>query len=626
MSRVAINTGTTADDGTGSTLRVAGGIINDNFTEVYKFLGDGNDLTVGNWRTTAVGINTTKNVGIGTTNPRFSLEVGATGAAGTSLFVHGNARVTGILTVGTSSILLDGPQNQIRVGTGVTITSSAVIVDGTAFAGTYVTTIVAGSGIGIDTSIGSVTITATGGAGLWELTSTGIGTTASVGVGTTVPRSKLHVIGNALITGVATAPTFSILNSNALLSSGSVTDSLALNLGTFNPLHITPFSNNSNTLNNKAYSQISLKQTGDIILASQTSAADSDSYIRLYTPTSSSAIERLTISGGTGNVGIGSTQPNSLLTVGGDANFSGVVTATTFIGNLTGNVVGNVNSTGVSTFVSLNSTNINASGVTTSSGGFVGNLTGNVTGNVTGDITGNISGNVTGNLTGNVNSTGVSTFTTLGISGITTTQHLQVTGISTITSLSVSGVSTVGTALTVYGNARIVGILTVGTSSLTLNGTTNNINSDGDISFSNAGSTSFSVVSTGMTMASGKRLDLSAYSESVQTLGSSGSPISGTNALDVSTYSTFIAYVGSSSVTFTLTGAVSNRLSSWTLILIYTNAASRNVTFSFGTLRYAGGSSSVTLSSTQTRDILAFFTADAASNTYGSVVGLNFTT
>ena len=49
---------------------------------------------------------------------------------------------------------------------------------------------------------------------------------------------------------------------------------------------------------------------------------------------------------------------------------------------------GNVNSTGVSTFASLRSTNINATGVTTSSGGFVGALTGNVTGNVTGNATG----------------------------------------------------------------------------------------------------------------------------------------------------------------------------------------------------------------------------------------------
>ena len=140
------------------------------------------------------------------------------------------------------------------------------------------------------------------------------------------------------------------------------------------------------------------------------------------------------------------------------------------------------------------------------------------------------------------------------------------------------------------------------------------------------GSNVFNVVGTGVTMVAGQRLDVSAYSETVQTLGSSGSPISGTNALNIGTYSTFIAYVGTSAVTFTLTGAVASRLSSWTLILIYTNTGSRNVSFSFGTLRYAGGSSSVTLSSTAVHDVLSFFTADGATNTYASVVGLGFAT
>ena len=53
-------------------------------------------------------------VGIGTTNARFALEVGAVGASGTTLMVNGNARVTGILTVGQSSVIIDGNQNTVR--------------------------------------------------------------------------------------------------------------------------------------------------------------------------------------------------------------------------------------------------------------------------------------------------------------------------------------------------------------------------------------------------------------------------------------------------------------------------------------------------------------------------------
>lgn len=44
-----------------------------------------------------------------------------TGTATTALVVNGSARITGILTIGTSSVTLDGTNNQVNVGTGVTI-------------------------------------------------------------------------------------------------------------------------------------------------------------------------------------------------------------------------------------------------------------------------------------------------------------------------------------------------------------------------------------------------------------------------------------------------------------------------------------------------------------------------
>jgi len=43
------------------------------------------------------------------------------GGGTTQLVVTGNARITGILTIGTSSITLDGSNNQVNVGTGVTL-------------------------------------------------------------------------------------------------------------------------------------------------------------------------------------------------------------------------------------------------------------------------------------------------------------------------------------------------------------------------------------------------------------------------------------------------------------------------------------------------------------------------
>ena len=51
----------------------------------------------------------------------------------------------------------------------------------------------------------------------------------------------------------------------------------------------------------------------------------------------------------------------------------GIITAT---GRFNGNLTGNINSSGVSTVTSLNATNINASGIVTATSGFVGALTG----------------------------------------------------------------------------------------------------------------------------------------------------------------------------------------------------------------------------------------------------------
>ncbi len=189
MSRVAINTGSVANDGTGTSLRIAGGIINDNFSEIYSQFGDGTNLTP-TWNKTAAGINTTSSVGIGTTNPRFTLEVGAVGASGTSLWVNGNARVTGILTVGSSSIILDGNANKILVGSGISFDGNTGIISATAFyAGGSLITGGGGSG---------------GGLNYWGSGASGISTTANVAIGTVTPTSKLTVVGNSLFSGIAT--------------------------------------------------------------------------------------------------------------------------------------------------------------------------------------------------------------------------------------------------------------------------------------------------------------------------------------------------------------------------------------------------------------------------------------
>jgi len=133
----------------------------------------GNVGGAGTWASDSVGVSTFKNVGIGTTaRAEYNLYVGAgntnddvayfdgnitvggtityedvtnldaygfstfrsglkvqTGTATTALLVEGDARITGILTVGTSSIEIDGTNNKITVGDeDITITNSAITI------------------------------------------------------------------------------------------------------------------------------------------------------------------------------------------------------------------------------------------------------------------------------------------------------------------------------------------------------------------------------------------------------------------------------------------------------------------------------------------------------------------
>jgi len=215
------------------------------------------------------------------------------------------------------------------------------------------------------------------------------------------------------------------------------------------------------------------------------------------------------------NVGIGTTNPTSKLHVIGDTRVSGVITATTVVGNLTGNVtgtattatvaqgltgtpnitvgivtattvVGNLtgNVTGTATTATVaqgltGTPNINAGVITATT--FIGNLTGNVTGTAT---TATVSRGLTGtpNITVGVvtassfigNLTGTSTTATNLIGGIASIAQLQVTGISTFTNGSVfigSGTST-GTAsqrLQVTGGGYVSGNFGVGTTNPTSN-------------------------------------------------------------------------------------------------------------------------------------------------------------
>ena len=132
-------------------------------------------------------------------------------------------------------------------------------------------------------------------------------------------------------------------------------------------------------------------------------------------------------------------------------NISGVITATSFVGDVTGDLTGNADSSTVSEGLT-GTPNITVGIITASSAEFSGNVT--------------VGGTITYEDVTNIDSVGVIT----ARSGINVTSNgLDVTGISTIS----TGIGTVHigvgqTTLLVDGDARVTGILTVGRGSITL--------------------------------------------------------------------------------------------------------------------------------------------------------------
>ena len=257
--------------------------------------------------------------------------------------------------------------------------------------------------------------------------------TNKVGIGTTVPQYLLHVNGgigvtNLYVSGIATITTGIVTNLTSTnlnvtgigtIVTGNITNLTNTNLNvtgiaTIATLNATGIAvTNFTVYNNLSVGGISTFTNGPVLIGSGTSTG--------------TASQRLQVTGGTyvsGNLGIGSTNPTSKLNVIGDVRVTGVITATTFSGNV---------NAGVGTITTLGSTN-----------GTITNLTGTA-----GTITtfNSTSGTIT-NLTGTsgtittFNSTNGTITNLTGTAGTITT--LNSTN-GTITNLNVTGISTLGT-------------------------------------------------------------------------------------------------------------------------------------------------------------------------------------
>jgi len=211
-----------------------------------------------------------------------------------------------------------------------------------------------------------------------------------VGIGTSVPSEFLDVRGTAKVVGLVTASDV-FVSGVATITDIKVGTAISITGG---GVKATNFYGDGATLSN-----LPTSQWEDINLGL--------GFTSIY------AI---------GNVGIATTDPRQSFQVGGDPAAAGKI-------GVGINSIGNIRASGIITATSF-------------VGALTGGVTGNVTGNVTGAVTGNVTGNITGNVDGNVNSTGLSTFATLSVTGLVNvgtaatfnTAGLDVTGVTSSTS------------------------------------------------------------------------------------------------------------------------------------------------------------------------------------------------
>ena len=139
MAKQSLNLGTVADDGTGTTIRAGGDLINDNFNEIYGILGDGStlySLTFPNATDTVVGRATTDTLTNKTlTSPALT---NATGSLSSPTITSGVVATS--LDLNASELILDADadtsitadtddQIDIKIGGNDRITLQSGIID-----------------------------------------------------------------------------------------------------------------------------------------------------------------------------------------------------------------------------------------------------------------------------------------------------------------------------------------------------------------------------------------------------------------------------------------------------------------------------------------------------------------
>jgi len=480
---------------TGRTIAITGDLT---YTS-GSFNGTGNVTGTGTLANTTVtpgSYGSSTEVATFTVDSKGRLTAAGTASVGTALTVAGDSGSENIsllsetLTIsGGTNLTSSAASNTVTVNLDPNISLTSVVASGiitatSGFSGNVtgnLTGNINSSGVSTVTSLNATNINASG-----IVTATQFKTGASgsaIGINTNTisgpatitidpaavgDNTGLVVIkGDLQIDGTTTtinSTTLTVDDKNIVLGSGAANDAAADGSG------ITIESGNGNKT-------FQFEDTGDNLGSSENLNVASG---KVYKVNNTEVLSNNTLGSGVVNSSLTSVGTLTNLSVG-NVNSSGIVTAVTVnstngtITNLTGTAgtITTFNSTN-GTITNLNATNINASGIITATSGF--------------------SGNVTGNLTGNINSSGVSTFTSLNItninaSGIVTatsgfsgnvTGNINSSGVSTVTSLVATNINASGIITATSG---FVGALTGLASSATQLATGRTIAITGDLAY-----------------------------------------------------------------------------------------------------------------------------------------------
>ena len=296
MAKQGITTGTTPNDGTGDTLLAGAVKINDNFDEIYNYFGNGSNLSFTSvvWPSNDTGIHTTSKVGIGTTTASEQLTVSGNISVPDDKYSYygtsNDLKIRHNTALGNEISNLNNKALYINDG-NVVNTWFKVDSSGAVFSPAGITSV--GAGITFKGTDGSILAKNQKIAGI-------------ITTGNLVATQDLTVAGK--ITGVGSITGATIHGSGAGLSNivNSVTAGAGIAVDA---------------------------STGSITISSASGGAQG------YFQKNATGINT------TSNVGIGTTTSTSALTVTGSGKFTGIVTATTFVGNVTGNVTGNLTGT-----------------------------------------------------------------------------------------------------------------------------------------------------------------------------------------------------------------------------------------------------------------------------------------